>query len=127
MKNIGAVVALIVLFTANPARALSMGGPGGWWPKSWPKELEPLRKQAWTWSLGRVHEGVAWGSCDIEFKTREQFEAAWPHILKLRDKDVPGAVHTFAYGKRARRRGKRRGSASCFQRRWTKNDTGKLN
>jgi hypothetical protein len=29
MKNIGAVVALIVLFTANPAQALSMGGPGG--------------------------------------------------------------------------------------------------
>jgi hypothetical protein len=51
--------------------------------------LEPLRKQAWTWSHGLIHEGIAWGSYDIEFKTREQFEASWPHILKLRDKDVP--------------------------------------
>ena len=89
MKNISAFIALIFLFTANPAQALSMGGPGGWWPKSWPKELEPLRKQAWTWSHGRIHQGIAWGSYDIAFKSREEFETAWPHILKLRDKGVP--------------------------------------
>jgi hypothetical protein len=29
MKNIAALVTLILLFTANPAQALSMGGPGG--------------------------------------------------------------------------------------------------
>lgn len=97
MKNIGAVVTLIVLFTANPAQALLMGGPGGWWPKSWPKELEPLRKQAWTWSHGRTHQGIAWGSYDIEFKSREQFETAWPHILKLHEKGVPVTLRRGAH------------------------------
>ena len=52
------------------------------------EELEPLRKDAWTWSHGRVHEGIAWGSYDIAFKTREEFEAAWPYILKLHGKGV---------------------------------------
>ena len=89
MKKALAFIAFIFLLTAIPVQALSMGGPGGWWPKSWPKEMETLRKNAWTWSHGRVHEGNAWGSYDIAFKTREEFEAAWPYILKLHGKGVP--------------------------------------
>ena len=65
---------LAVSFFASSfaAHALSTGGPGGWWPEDWPKELEPLRKQAWTWSHGRIHEGRAYNSFEITFKDREQ-------------------------------------------------------
>ena len=77
-------VASIVFCTVGSVYAFSSGGPGGTWPKSWPKELEPLRKQAWTWehSLGGV-------SYDIPFASREEFESAWPHILKLKSKGAP--------------------------------------
>jgi len=75
--------AAIVLCTAGSLFAISFGGPGGEWPKTWPKELEPLRKTAWTWE-----HGFGGTSFDIPFATREEFEAAWPHILKLRSKDA---------------------------------------
>jgi len=63
--------------------AISFGGPGGTWPKTWPKELEPLRKTAWTWE-----HGFGGTSYDIPFANREEFEAAWPHILTLKSKDA---------------------------------------
>ena len=78
-----AFVAAIALGTVGPAYAISFGGPGGDWPKSWPQELEPLRKQAWTWE-----HGFGGTSYDIPFATREEFEAAWPHILKLTSKEA---------------------------------------
>ena len=85
-----ALIAVTLLWgSAMPAQALSSGGPGGWWPKDWPAELNPLRKQAWTWAHGRIHEGRAYNSFEITFKDREQFEAMWPHLLKLRPKTVP--------------------------------------
>jgi hypothetical protein len=55
----------------------------GWWPDSWPKELEPLRKQART---VRVAHGISETVYEIPFKSREDFEKAWPHILKLKSK-----------------------------------------
>src|SRR5687768_13228127 len=57
----------------------------GTWPATWPKELEPLRKQA------RTLEGptVMYQHFAVRFTTREQFEAAWPHLLKVRSKGVP--------------------------------------
>ena len=90
MKSCGLLLLAVSLFASSfAAHALSTGGPGGWWPEDWPKELEPLRKQAWTWSHGRIHEGRAHNSFEITFKSREQFEAMWPHLLKLRPKNVP--------------------------------------
>lgn len=83
------ISAFILLLSSLSAQALSVGGPGGWWPKDWPKELEPLRAQTWTWSHGRIHEEKAHNSFEITFKSREQFEAMWPHLLKLRPKEVP--------------------------------------
>jgi hypothetical protein len=77
------LVAAIIVFTAGSVYAISFGGPGGKWPKSWPKELEPLRKEAWTWE-----HGFGGTSYDISFATREEFEAAWPHILTLKSKDA---------------------------------------
>jgi hypothetical protein len=45
--------------------------------------MEPLRKQAWTWT----HEFSQF--YDIPFTNREEFEAAWPHILTLQGKGAP--------------------------------------
>lgn len=67
------------------ADAASFGGPGGKWPKNWPKALEPLRKTAWTWEHGLVGQI----SYDIPFASREEFESAWPHIVKLKSKGAP--------------------------------------
>jgi len=57
----------------------------GTWPKSWPGELEGLRRQA------RTLEGpmAANRHYAIRFANREEFEAAWPHILKTRSKGAP--------------------------------------
>ena len=67
MKKKPAFVAVIVFVVACSAvYALSTGGPGGTWPKSWPKELEPLRTQAWTWQ----HEFHVY--YDIPFGSREE-------------------------------------------------------
>jgi hypothetical protein len=85
MRSATAFLAAIAFVAACPAvYALSTGGPGGTWPKGWPKELEPLRKQAWTWE----HD-FSGKSYDIPFANREEFEAAWPHLLKLKSKGVP--------------------------------------
>ena len=57
----------------------------GAWPKSWPKELEPLRKQSRTLEgprLPMLHY-------QIPFTSREEFEAAWPHLLKVKSKGAP--------------------------------------
>jgi len=57
----------------------------GAWPDSWPKELEPYRKQA------RTLEGpeVLLRHYQIPFTKREEFEKAWPHILKVKSKGAP--------------------------------------
>ena len=57
----------------------------GLWPDSWPKDLEPLRKQAQTC------EGplVLYRHYLIPFTKREEFEAAWPHLLKVKTKGAP--------------------------------------
>jgi hypothetical protein len=58
--------------------------PKGTWPNTWPKELEPLRKQATT-LVGPMVEASHY---EIPFTKREEFEAAWPFILKVK---TPGA------------------------------------
>src|SRR6476646_6831650 len=57
----------------------------GEWPKSWPAELEGLRKQART-REGRRAPDLHYA---IRFSKREEFEAAWPHILKVKSKGAP--------------------------------------
>jgi len=58
----------------------------GRWPESWPKELEPYRKHART---VMVAHGIQENVYEIPFDRREEFEKAWPHILKLKGKDAP--------------------------------------
>ena len=54
----------------------------GTWPESWPKELEPLRKQSRT----LVGPQVEYRNYAIPFTKREEFESAWPHLLKVNSK-----------------------------------------
>ena len=54
----------------------------GSWPESWPKELEPLRGQARTLE-GPLQPLLHYA---IPFTKREEFEAAWPHLLKVKGK-----------------------------------------
>jgi len=58
----------------------------GKWPNSWPKELEPYRKQAATHEIGT---GIQENVYEIRFKNREDFEKIWPTILRLKDKKSP--------------------------------------
>ena len=82
-KSFTMVFAASIFFcTACPVFALEFGGKGGTWPKSWPKELEPLRKQAWTWVFDSRSSRVI--SYEFSFANREDFESAWPRILKVK-------------------------------------------
>lgn len=77
-----AAVAVCVLCSA--AHALYTVDNSGKWPKSWPRELEPLRKQART-LVGPMVEQQHFA---IRFSRREEFESAWPQFLKVK---TPGA------------------------------------
>ena len=57
----------------------------GTWPESWPKELEPLRKQS------RTYEGplAPLQHYAIPFTKRQEFESAWPHLLEVKSKGAP--------------------------------------
>jgi hypothetical protein len=57
----------------------------GSWPNDWPKELETLRKKSRTLEGPRqplLHYA-------IPFKTRDEFEAAWPSLLKVKTNGAP--------------------------------------
>ena len=85
MNRIIALIAAIALGAAGAAYALSFLSNTGDWPKDWPKELEPLRKQART----LVHADAQSRHFGIAFTKREELEAAWPHILKVKTKGAP--------------------------------------
>ncbi len=57
----------------------------GTWPDDWPKELETLREKS------RTLEGPRQPFLNyaISFKARDEFEAAWPHLLKVKTKGAP--------------------------------------
>jgi hypothetical protein len=57
----------------------------GQWPRSWPNELEPLRKQSRT-LVGPMAPRIHY---EIPFANRKDFETAWPHILKVKSKGAP--------------------------------------
>ncbi len=57
----------------------------GMWPESWPKALEPLRKQATTLVGPEIEQSFYL----IPFTKREEFESAWPHFLKVKTKGAP--------------------------------------
>jgi hypothetical protein len=77
--------AAIIFSAVYSAYADYSGIDKGTWPKSWPKELEPLRKQS------RSLDGpeILLLHYHIPFTDRKQFESAWPHILKVITKGAP--------------------------------------
>ncbi|MEX2216215.1 MAG: hypothetical protein WD768_19045 [Phycisphaeraceae bacterium] len=85
MKRSIALLTVIVLCVTGSAYALYMIIDSGDWPKSWPKELEPLRKQSRT-LVGPQFEQPHYA---IPFDKRDAFEAAWPHLLKVKTKGAP--------------------------------------
>ncbi len=86
MNRRTAVLAAIALCAASSAVYAIYGvSDEGTWPKTWPKELEPLRKQART----LVGNMVPQSHYEIPFTKREEFESAWPHLLKVKSKGAP--------------------------------------
>lgn len=85
MNRKTALLAAIVLCVVGPAYALYEVIDRGDWPKSWPKELEPLRKQSCTFEGPQVADR----HYAIPFTKRDQFESAWPHILDVNSNEAP--------------------------------------
>ena len=86
MKRTTAFLAAIAFCAVGSAvyAAYSVADKGTW-PESWPKELEPLRKQSRT----LVGPTFLQQHYQIPFTKREEFEAAWPHILKVKSEGAP--------------------------------------
>ena len=85
MRNTVIVLSILTFFVTSPTYALYSVADKGLWPDTWPKELESLRKQARTYDgpmLPQLH-------FEIPFESREQFEAAWPHLLTVKSKGAP--------------------------------------
>jgi hypothetical protein len=85
MKRAIVFIVAIALGVVCSASADYLVTDSGTWPKTWPEELEPLRKQA------RSLEGPLGPQMhyQIPFTKREEFEAAWPHLLKVKSKGAP--------------------------------------
>ena len=85
MKPIHVAAIVVVCAITSAALALYEVIDEGIWPRTWPAELEPLRKQA------RTLEGpmVAARHYEIPFTNRAEFEAAWPHVLKVKSAGAP--------------------------------------
>ena len=82
MKRTIPWLAVIVLCLVGPVVAEYVLFDRGEWPKSWPKELEPLRKHARTLD-GPLPLDMHYA---IRFTDRDEFESAWPHILEMKSK-----------------------------------------
>lgn len=86
MKTHPAVLSLAAACAlGSAAHALYSVSAAGTWPKSWPRPLEPLRKQARTY----VGPMVEQQHHAIRFTRRQDFEAAWPHLLKVKTRGAP--------------------------------------
>jgi hypothetical protein len=94
-RNRASVVLLALSMSCAVCSALVLVAPGGSWPGSWPKELESVRDRATTLQI----EGM--GICEVEYQIllqgRDEFEAAWPHILELKSKGAPLVLERSPY------------------------------
>lgn len=78
-------VTLLALCLASPALALYSVADTGLWPANWPKQLDPLREKSRT----LVGPTFALRHYAIPFKTREEFESIWPHMLEVKSRNAP--------------------------------------
>ena len=100
MKRTIAILAALTLCAASSVYALYSVANEGLWPKDWPKELEPLRKQSRT----LVGPELEYRHYAIPFTKREEFEAAWPHIVSVKTKGAPVVLRrgpSFWFGEKA--------------------------
>jgi len=93
MNRTTAFLAAIAFCVVGPAYAEYSVSNEGTWPKSWPKELEPLRNRSRTFDGGGMPAVVIY---EIPFTKQAEFESAWPHIVKLKSK---GASLTLLRGR----------------------------
>lgn len=84
-KTMTTLAAFGVFAACFAAYAIYSVSDTGTWPKTWPAELEGLRRQSRT----LIGPEVEQQHHAIRFTKREDFEAAWPHILKVRTKGSP--------------------------------------
>ncbi len=85
VKQANAILVAIVFFSTACLYADYTVENRGSWPSDWPKELESLRKQSRTLE-GPLHPSLHYA---IPFTKRDEFEAAWPNILKVKTKRAP--------------------------------------
>ncbi len=80
-------IGLVVIFvTASISFASVIIWREGKWPGPWPKQLKPYRQQTTTIDVsGDIEETVF----EISFEKRDEFEKAWPEILKLKSEGAP--------------------------------------
>jgi hypothetical protein len=85
MKRAMAAIGAMILLSVSTAQADYTVEFKGSWSDTWPKELDGLRDQS------RTLEGplILLLHYAIPFDNRESFEAAWPHILKVKSKGAP--------------------------------------
>lgn len=84
-RTVALVAALAFCAAGSAAYALYEVAEEGLWAETWPAELEPLRKKSRT----LVGPWVAHEHYEIPFTDRAEFEAAWPHLLKVKSKGAP--------------------------------------
>jgi hypothetical protein len=99
MKRALAVVTAVAVLATFPLSAQDAENhkayavhQGGAWPEGWPQELDPLRSAyapsgRVTWTFRRSGEPLV--HYGMKFTTREEFEAAWPHLLKVKGQGAP--------------------------------------
>jgi hypothetical protein len=87
LRNGVFVVLLAVAMACGVCSALVVAIHGGSWPDSWSRELEPFRARAKTFQVEGL--GLEETVYQIPFDSREEFQGAWPHILKLKSKGAP--------------------------------------
>ena len=85
MNRTISMLAAIAILCVCPLYADYLVENRGAWPNDWPKELEPLRKQSRTFD-GPKQPLLHYA---IPFTKREEFESAWPHILKVKSQGAP--------------------------------------
>jgi hypothetical protein len=85
MKTKIVILIALALALAPPVFALYDVIEHGAWPKTWPPELEKLRDKARTY----IGPEAQFEHHEISFTDRDEFESAWPHLLKVKSAGAP--------------------------------------
>ena len=84
-KTTPILTAIFLCVVCSAAYAMWGVADTGMWPKSWPEELEPLRDHSRTLTGGILNQTYY----EITFTEREDFESAWPQLLKVKSEGSP--------------------------------------